>query len=341
MGSAPYFSIMKLQILITQYNETDEVIKPLLDSIAIQQGVDFNEIGVIIVNDGSNTFLTNDFIESYKFPIVYHKEPHRGVSGARNACMDYAVADYIMFCDADDMFVSNCGLYQIFLDIAGGFDTFVSAFIEEARRGGKPLYITHTDDATFIHGKVHRRQYLIDNNIRWNEALTIHEDSYFNILCQSLTDRCMECSTPFYLWKWRESSVCRHDPQYMLKTFNHFIDSNDALVDELVRRGDLHRAMFYFVNMVFETYYTMNKPDWLAQENQEYRKSTESRFAEHFNKHKDLWDNTPMADKVNISEQVRPRLVKQGMFLETTTIFKWLEQLTGEEQCLQENKEKE
>ena len=31
---------MKLQILIPQYKETDEVVKPLLDSIALQQNVE-------------------------------------------------------------------------------------------------------------------------------------------------------------------------------------------------------------------------------------------------------------------------------------------------------------
>ena len=39
---------MKLQILVPQYKETDEVVKPLLDSIAIQQNVPMDEIGVII-----------------------------------------------------------------------------------------------------------------------------------------------------------------------------------------------------------------------------------------------------------------------------------------------------
>ena len=43
---------MKLQILIPQWNETDEIIKPLLDSIQIQQNVDLKkDVGVIIVND--------------------------------------------------------------------------------------------------------------------------------------------------------------------------------------------------------------------------------------------------------------------------------------------------
>ena len=33
---------MKLQLLIPQFNETDEVMRPMLESIAIQQGVDLN-----------------------------------------------------------------------------------------------------------------------------------------------------------------------------------------------------------------------------------------------------------------------------------------------------------
>ena len=40
-------------------------IKPLLDSIAIQQNIDFNEIGVIICNDGSDCFLSDDFLAGY------------------------------------------------------------------------------------------------------------------------------------------------------------------------------------------------------------------------------------------------------------------------------------
>ena len=48
-------------------------------------------------------------------------------------------------------------------------------------------------DSTFVHGKVHRRQYLIDKEIRWNDALTIHEDSYFNILCQNLSTNIKYC----------------------------------------------------------------------------------------------------------------------------------------------------
>ena len=53
---------MKFQILIPQYQETEEVIKPLLDSIEVQQNVDLKkDVGVIICNDGSDIILSDEF----------------------------------------------------------------------------------------------------------------------------------------------------------------------------------------------------------------------------------------------------------------------------------------
>ena len=318
---------MKLQVLIPQYKETNEVIKPLLDSLAIQQNVDFNDFGIIICNDGSDVFLTEDFLNSYPFEIQYHKDPHRGVSGTRNACFDYATADYVMFCDADDMFYNACGLWIIFREIDnGGFDSLVSLFIEESRdpETKEPMYVNHEMDSTFVHGKVHRREYLLKQNIRWNEKLTIHEDSFFNIQCQNMSENVKYCQTPFYLWKWRDESVCRHDPKYILKTYNNMIDSNDALIDEFLKRGMQDKAMYFTAYMIFDAYYTMNKPDWINQENKEYRDNTEKRFSNYFKKRKSLWNNISTNDKMVISNQIRTRSVMEGMQMEAITIDDWL-----------------
>ena len=317
---------MKLQILVPQYKETDDVIKPLLDSIAIQQSVPFDELGVVICNDGSDVFLTDTFLKSYPFRIDYYKEPHRGVSATRNACLDHAEADYVMFCDADDMFYNACGMWIIFREIATGFDSMTSVFVEETRIPDTKeiIYINHDMDSTFVHGKVHRRGYLTDKRIRFNDALTIHEDSFFNILAQNCSENVKYCQTPFYLWKWRDESVCRHDPKYLLKTYRNMLDSNDALINEFVVRGRKDKAAFFTAFMIFDAYYTMNKPEWIDQENQEYRNDTEKKFAEWFRKHKEMWDTIPMNDRMIISNQVRSRSVMEGMRMESVTIDGWL-----------------
>ena len=48
-----------LDIIIPQYSEDDNKIKPLLDSINNQINIDFNDINVTIVNDLSNVLLTD------------------------------------------------------------------------------------------------------------------------------------------------------------------------------------------------------------------------------------------------------------------------------------------
>lgn len=318
---------MKLQILIPQYQEGEEIIRTLLDSIQIQQAVDLkNDVGAIIVNDGSDVHLSQEFLENYTFSIEYHLHEHKGVSATRNACMDYATAEYVLFADSDDMFYNACGLWIIMQHIEKGFDSMVSVFVEEwkDRETGEIKFLNRERDNVFVHGKVHRRQYLIDQNIRWNENLTIHEDSYFNTLCQTLSENVIYVTAPFYLWRWRDASVCRHDPKYILKTYGNLLDSNEALAQEFLKRGKEDLAQSFITMMVFDAYYTMNKPAWINQENKEYRDKVEERFTRYFRDNKHLWESIPMEKKMQISNNVRTRSVGEGMLMEKITIEQWL-----------------
>lgn len=318
---------MKLQILVPHYKEKPAEIEPLLDSIAIQQSVDFHEVGVIIAYDGDDAEELPAW-DKYPFKIEHLHADKGGVSATRNAALDASTAEYVMFCDADDMFYSVCALYIIFNEIEVGFDTLTSLFIEESRTPDRKqiIYINHEVDSTFVHGKVHRKQYLIDNNIRFNQNLTIHEDSYFNILARELApaDRAKYCPTPFYLWKWRDESVCRHDPDYILKTYNNMIDSNDALVDQFKSRGVDDKARFYVGFMLFDAYYTMNKKEWIDKTHRKYRQAVERRFSQYYKKHIKEWSAITEQEKMIISNGIRSRSVGEGMPMESITMDDWL-----------------
>lgn len=322
---------MKLQILIPQYKETDEVIKPLLDSLTIQQNVDLkNDLGVIIVNDGSDVFLSDELLNSYPFKIEYCKNEHLGVSATRQKAFDLSTADYVMFCDADDMFFNACGLWMIFREIDNdGFDSLVSVFVEETRHPETKeiLYTNHEMDSTFVHGKVHKRQYLIDNNIKWNPNLTIHEDSFFNIQCQKLSTNVKYCQVPFYLWKWRDDSVCRHDPKYILKTFNNMLDSSDACVQEFVKKNHITLAKQLATSMIFDCYFTMNKKEWLDQENQNYRHDTELRFKKYYIKYKEYFETIDEREKNQIIVGIKNRMFQEGLMMESITFNDWIQEI--------------
>ena len=323
----------KLEILIPQYHETEEVIAPLLKSIEIQQNVDIKkDVGVIICNDGSEEafHLSDSFLSSFPFDIKYVFNDHKGVSAARNRCLDEASADYVMFCDADDMFYNMCGLWIIFREMEGeGFNALSSVFVEETRdpKNNKKVYINRENDSTFVHGKVYRRTYLQYNNIRFNDSLTIHEDSYFNCLAQRLAGQVKYCQTPFYLWRWRDESVCRHDPKYILKTYVNMLDSNTALCEEFLNRGRILDAQYYVTAMIYDAYYMMNKSEWLNQENQEYRMKTEKRFKEYYQKFKSQYESIQEEFKSQIIVGMKNRFFQEGMFMETVTFGDWIKHI--------------
>ena len=189
------------------------------------------------------------------------------------------------------------------------------------------VYLNREMDSTFVHGKVHRRQYLLDQNIRWNESLTIHEDSYFNCLCQKLSKEVKYCPIPFYMWKWRDDSVCRSDFKYILKTYNNMLDSNTALINELLQRGLHSDAQMYCTSMVYDAYFTMNKDEWLNQENKEYRLNTERRFKDYYLNFKPLIDSAPIELKAQIIQGVRNRFYQEGLLLESITFESWIQHI--------------
>lgn len=325
---------MKLQILVPQYKEDDSIVKPLLDSLMIQTGVSFEDFGVIIVNDGTDVRLSDSLLQSYPYKVEYYLAPHRGVSATRNTCLDYATADYVMFCDADDMFYNACGMYLILRDInANQFDTMSSKFIEEVKLNDSLVYINHDNDTTFVHGKVHRRQFLIDNNIRWNPDLTIHEDSFFNIQCWELASKRRYLSDSFYLWKYRPDSVCRIDPQYSLRTYNNLINSVEALAHSFDKRGCRKLACYHIAFMIVKTYYELNQSKWLAPENVEFRTAVEKRIFEFIRDNQTLWNETDGQTVMKLSEDCRAKAIEKGMQLESKTLSQWLHYIIDTYNC--------
>ena len=323
---------MKLQILVPHYKESFAEMKPLFDSIAAQQAIDFSDVGIIVCHDGDEaTRLPEAGIKAvYPFGIRFIHIPHGGVSAARNAALDEATADYVMFCDADDMFSSAVGIYTIFNMMEKNLDVMISCFLEETRtEDGAPFVVKHEQDFVFVHGKIFRRAYLQENSIRFDPRLTIHEDSYFNALAASCTEQVKYFPTMFYLWRWRDDSICRHDKDYLIKTYTNLIDSNDALSDEMARRGMTDKADELVAVMLFDAYYQLNKPDWTAKTNEAYRATVLSRLTDYYDKHRDQWVGLDPMLKMRISDGCRSRAVREGAGMETVTFQEWIKTIGG------------
>lgn len=89
-----------VSIIVPVYN-VEKYLRKCIDSIINQT---FQNIEIILVNDGSKD-SSGQICDDYKLKdrriIVIHKE-NGGLSSARNAGLDIAKGDYVMFVDSDD-----------------------------------------------------------------------------------------------------------------------------------------------------------------------------------------------------------------------------------------------
>lgn len=334
----------KLSILVPHYNEGEEVIKPLLDSVQIQQNVDLSTIEVVICDDGPDAVeLSQEFLSRYTYDIQYHREPKGGVSQMRNKAFEYSTGEYVIWCDCDDMFSMVLAFWFIIKETTtpmqvpingvpttvNGFDAFYSVFLEEGRnpQTGETYFLDRKDGLQFVHSKVFKREFLVRNDIHFFPECTIHEDNVLNAQVQACTQNIKWCPTPFYLWKWRDNSICRRDPLYIKKTYPDLIKSSDCLIDWLTKKSKFDKARECIVSITFDAYYTFCHPSWKEINTKEYRDGAERRFAEYFKKWEYLWNESPDQMKMAISNGIRQRSVMQGMEMETETLNQFIERV--------------
>ena len=331
-------------ILVPYYNEGEEVIKNLLDSIAIQQNIDMKDIEVVLCKDGPDgTELSQEFLDKYPYDIQYHREPKANVSVMRNKALDYSTGEYVTWADCDDMYYTCLALWFVKRETqtpmqvpingvpttVNGFDALYAVFLEEGRnpQTGETYFIDRKDGFQFVHSKFFKREFLLRNDIRFGDDLVIHEDNVLNSKVQACTQNIKWCPSPFYLWKWRDNSVCRRDPLYLKKTYPDLIKSSNHMLEWYTKKSKFDNARQTVASIVLDCYYTFCHPSWKSIETQEYRDKAEKCFAEYFKKWEYLWKECPDQVKMQISSGIRQREVIQGMEMETETLEQYLNRM--------------
>lgn len=92
---------MLLSIIIPVYNG-EKYIKQCIDSVLSSN----QNIEIVVVNDGSAD-RTEAICLAYGNRIRYYSQLNKGVANARNRGWKESTGDYVMFLDADDIFISD------------------------------------------------------------------------------------------------------------------------------------------------------------------------------------------------------------------------------------------
>lgn len=211
---------MKLSIIIPAYN-AEAYLPQCLDSILAQEHKDCE---VIVVDDGS-TDGTAALLERYPDVKVVHQENH-GMSTARNRGLDEARGEYILFVDSDDLLTAGA-LETLVAELSGediiafnakklhdatGEQTYHPTIREPETTDGWTYFCRHRLEATDIHfvciwQRTYRRQFLIDNNLRFADGILRAEDDLFTTQAM-LAAKTLRTITPcLYIYRIRANSI--------------------------------------------------------------------------------------------------------------------------------------
>ena len=326
---------MKISIIIPQYKENEDVIKPLLSSIEHQVGFNLQEnLEILIINDGSDMKLSEEFLRSFKGLNIGYilNSQNGGPSVARNIGLKEATGDYIIFCDADDRFLNLAALMQIasaiHKDEADGqvADLYNWDFIEELLNKDTFRYVKHTEDFIFLHGKVYRKQFLEENSITFCDELRKDEDVYFNAICRSLAKDIRIMPDPLYIWCYNPHSISR-EPESRYSKYPLLIQTARKIVENLLAR-DNERAALYVVQFHYHTYFQMQTPRWLDPKRSEFKRIAEQEFYKYHQDYKHLFTSVKGVSATNLYAQERHNVLEKTSCFETETFGQFLERIT-------------
>jgi len=277
----------KLDIIISHYKEKWEIGEPMFKIISLQRMIDFNDIRVILVNDGHDGAISQRFInrQHYPFETKVITIQHGGVSAARNAGMKAATAEWITFCDFDDTYTDIYSLYDVFsIFPARDFDLLWSKMLVEDQLKEEPWIYYSPERANFVftHAKFYRRSYLINNGFKFDTELSYNEDSLFNALIIAVLDykRIGEIKShaPIYSWCRRKNSVTSRDGAKDPATWGHFC-RNWKVIEFYIGRLPFERISGMLVRSVYDTYYMLKAADISEEMHDQIEKEFRNKLA--------------------------------------------------------------
>lgn len=230
--------------------------------LSLQRAVDWNQIRITLVHDGTE-FFPAEYFAGFPFAVHQVSIPHGGIAAARNWCIDHSEADWIKWCDFDDMFAGVLSLNQV-MTVLNNEEYDMIWFDLLVDDHGKTHMRTERDPV-FVHNKIFRRSFLIEKGIRFKEDLTWCEDSAFMAIIEMDIDHQrigkIKGMMPIYMYIVRDGSLCNR-PEIKFANLESFFRRHCYVAEEFKKRGRYDEYCTMCVRTMADSYYTLVKaPD--------------------------------------------------------------------------------
>ncbi|MCL2888940.1 MAG: glycosyltransferase, partial [Eggerthellaceae bacterium] len=278
----------KISVIVPMYN-CGPYIEECLGSLLRQSLTDFE---AICVDDASqDDILTKAKNLAGKDPrFVFIELPeNRGLSAARNAALNQACGEYIVFLDADD-YLSDDALEKLYrrataqeLDelyytgrsFYDSKDSFELVWEDLGRRtaveevfSGKDLFVVfESRDEYFPHATLRmvKRSLIEEQGIRFYEGI-IHEDVLFNFLVLVSSKSSSLLSDLVYFRRVRPNSIMTQRSQSIATVLGHYVSVRAMKAWMREHAAELENAFIEAMTRQIEVFAQIAGHDWCNSE---------------------------------------------------------------------------
>lgn len=320
-----------IDLIVPHYKEPWSTVEKFFNMLDAQRCADFSKFRVIFVNDGEeNAFPTKNFSHRL-YKVLQISIPHAGVSAARNEGLRKATAEWIMFCDCDDMFASPFAMLDILdsfrdPDLSQKVDLIWGDILIESRKNN--IYGVKGFNNVFVHGKLFRRAYLTEHDIFFDESLSYSEDCLFVTTAYLLADEHriakIVSRLPIYVWCDIEGSVTNQN-----KAKDGAITSilyADKKICELYKKARPYDEYCCMIaRTIIDAYFYFNRPNLsnaltLERDN----------FVSWYLEHEEQWRSVPKPVLRSIKDKSRNSLfMRKAEISEDISVTEWLNRITA------------
>ena len=216
-----------IDIIIPIYNAR-KTLELTLMSIRLQTII--NKINIYLIDDNSSEDY-KDILNKYKdMNIIYIKlDKNNGPAVARQKGIEMSSSKYIMFIDADDLLYDADSIKKLYNKIEEDYDYVVGITIDEKQN-------TQIMNESDLHGKIYKREFLLKNNIKFNNT-RIHEDNYFNNLVLLCEPKQKEILENVYIYVDNKDSITNINKEKEFENLEIYISNIKEIIEEATKRN--------------------------------------------------------------------------------------------------------
>lgn len=261
---------IRISVIIPAYN-AEHTIDRAVGSLLIQ---DFDELEIIIVDDGSTdgTFAVCEELADSDIRIRLVRKENGGVSSARNAGLDVARGEYVMFLDADDVLHQGAlgELYEKGLDlVVGGFEKVSGSSVTYSCRPSREGKFADEEglcrflDAVIARKhcyllnsscfKLYRRALLQEAGLRFDSGLDYGEDKIFVFSFLSHAEKVKTVDSVVYSYIIHEGSLSSDESSDRhIEGLFRLMETYAPVLESLVKRfpGSHRLTSLYHTDMI-------------------------------------------------------------------------------------------